>query len=101
MCHVITLRISKYTPPSAAANLENGRYEISLYTMDNEENNSFRLWEKLGRKNELSKNEAELIRNKGDFKLSDSFEADAEGQSLTLNLEIKAQSLTFIKLNRI
>jgi len=82
-------------------NLENGRYEISLYTMDNEENNSFRLWEKLGRKNELSKNEAELIRNKGDFKLSDSFEADAESQSLTLNLEIKAQSLTFIKLNRI
>ena len=78
--------------------LEDGRYYVQYYLMDKIINNSFRLWENMGRKKNLTDFEKERIKNMGELTVSYSDVVNVKNSEAQIELILNAQSLVLVRL---
>jgi hypothetical protein len=80
--------------------LEKGTYKLAVYTMDDNHHNTYRLWQQMGAKEELSESESELIRQAQELTPDTEETVEIKDGNFSYETELSSVSMKLVTMTK-
>ncbi len=81
--------------------LEEGTYKLAVYTMDDTHHNTYRLWQRMGAKENLSKSELELIHKEQELAPDTEETIEVKDGSFAYETELSSVSMKLVTMTKL